>query len=103
MDLGTEADIRVTFQRGVHDDGYDNAFDGKGGTLAHAYFPRDGRLHFDEDELWTTNQGIKSIYNYLDICSIQFSVSDGFLPPCKDKSQLLGILKGCQSFLKGTA
>ena len=57
-DLGTEADIRVTFQRGVHDDGYDNAFDGKGGTLAHAYFPRDGRLHFDEDELWTTNQGM---------------------------------------------
>ena len=53
----THADIRVTFQRGIHDDGPDNAFDGTGGTLAHAYFPRDGRLHFDEDELWTTDVG----------------------------------------------
>ena len=53
----TDADIRITFQRGIHDDGQENAFDGTGGTLAHAYFPRDGRLHFDEDELWTTDLG----------------------------------------------
>ena len=54
---GQRADIRATFQRGVHDDGVYNRFDGTGGVLAHAYFPRDGRLHFDEDELWTTNVG----------------------------------------------
>ena len=54
-----KADIRIKFQRGDHGDGYDNAFDGTGGTLAHAYFPVDGRLHFDGDELWTTNIGTK--------------------------------------------
>ena len=30
-------------------------FDRQWGTLAHAYYPRDGRLHFDESEHWTVN------------------------------------------------
>ena len=66
---GKRADIRATFQRGVHDDGPYNAFDGTGGTLAHAYFPRDGRLHFDEDELWTTDVGNN---NSNEICIIYY-------------------------------
>jgi len=45
------ADIKISFHRGNHGDGH--PFDGRGGTLAHAWAPTDGRFHYDADELWS--------------------------------------------------
>ncbi|UJR26222.1 hypothetical protein I4U23_007565 [Adineta vaga] len=46
-----QADFVLDFARAQHTDTY--PFDGVGGTLAHAFFPEDGRVHFDKDETWT--------------------------------------------------
>ena len=46
-----QADLVLDFASGSHTDDY--PFDGLGGTLAHAFRPEDGRVHFDNDERWT--------------------------------------------------
>ncbi|KAG5081987.1 hypothetical protein JHK84_052025 [Glycine max] len=51
----TPADIVYGFHRGNHGDGY--PFDGPGRVLAHAFSPQDGRLHYDADEQWNSNDG----------------------------------------------
>jgi hypothetical protein len=47
------ADIKIRFEVGDHGDG--NPFDGNFGVLAHAFFPEDGRAHFDDQENWAVD------------------------------------------------
>ncbi|KAL8482802.1 hypothetical protein ACS0TY_025727 [Phlomoides rotata] len=42
------SDLAVGFYPGAHGD--NSPFDGRGGVLAHAYLPTDGRFHYDADE-----------------------------------------------------
>ncbi|PSS33743.1 Metalloendoproteinase [Actinidia chinensis var. chinensis] len=45
------ANMKISFHRRDHGDGH--PFDGPGGTLAHAWAPRDGRFHYDAEESWS--------------------------------------------------
>lgn len=47
------ADIVVSWEVGDHGDG--SPFDGEGSILAHAFYPTDGRIHFDDSEDWDTD------------------------------------------------
>eukprot|EP00088_Acartia_fossae_P022677 TRINITY_DN23817_c0_g1_i3.p1 TRINITY_DN23817_c0_g1~~TRINITY_DN23817_c0_g1_i3.p1 ORF type:complete len:313 (-),score=47.60 TRINITY_DN23817_c0_g1_i3:90-1028(-) len=52
---GITPDMVIKWEAGEHGDG--DPFDQGGGTLAHAFFPRQGPvsgdIHFDDDERWT--------------------------------------------------
>ncbi|XP_072050833.1 hatching enzyme-like [Amphiura filiformis] len=50
-DSNTDADINIRFKFGDHGDGA--SFNGPGGSLAHAFLPPQGELHFDASETWS--------------------------------------------------
>lgn len=50
-EVSSGGDLKVSWATKDHGDGY--PFDGPSGILAHAFYPQDGRVHFDDDELWS--------------------------------------------------
>jgi len=51
----SNAQLQVSFQTGDHGDGF--PFDGASNILAHAFYPQDGRVHFDDAETWGLSHG----------------------------------------------
>ncbi|XP_076805352.1 uncharacterized protein LOC143449147 isoform X3 [Clavelina lepadiformis] len=62
------ADVVFGFGKGDHGDGF--PFDGRGGTLAHAFYPENGQLHFDEDEKWFLSLQNANDYKSKDIFTV---------------------------------
>ncbi|KAJ7374677.1 peptidase M10A [Desmophyllum pertusum] len=64
----SNADLKISFgkrtHRGRSEGTCGDAFDGPSGVLAHAYYPSDGRAHFDEDEYFTdgTSRGTNLLW-----------------------------------------
>jgi len=52
-----DAEIKILFGSGAHGEKKSkNYFDGQYGVLAHMYFPRNGKMHFDESENYTASE-----------------------------------------------
>jgi predicted Zn-dependent protease len=52
-----KSDLKIKFHSNDHGDGF--PFDGKGSTLAHAFYPTSGEIHFDDDEHFTDSYDTK--------------------------------------------
>ncbi|XP_078363838.1 matrilysin-like [Oculina patagonica] len=68
------ADLKISFGSQTHGGSSERTcaypFDGRGKVLAHAFFPSDGRAHFDEDETYT--DGTSSGTNLLWVATHEF-------------------------------
>ncbi|ESO01512.1 hypothetical protein HELRODRAFT_81623 [Helobdella robusta] len=49
------ATIKIFFVAGNHSDKW--PFDGEGHVLGHGFYPKDGIIHFDDDEKWGDKKG----------------------------------------------
>jgi len=70
----SSADLKISFGAQTHGGSSERTcaypFDGAGKVLAHAFFPSDGRAHFDEDEHYT--DGTSSGTNLLWVATHEF-------------------------------
>ncbi|KAE8694152.1 Eukaryotic aspartyl protease family protein [Hibiscus syriacus] len=62
----SRSDVVLGFHRRGHGDNY--PFDGPGNVLAHAFAPQYGKLHFDADENWSSNNLTR--FNQIDLESV---------------------------------
>ncbi|ESQ55773.1 hypothetical protein EUTSA_v10025551mg [Eutrema salsugineum] len=68
VDDYTVADLKIGFFAGDHGDG--QPFDGVLGTLAHAFAPKNGRLHLDAAETWVVDGDFKESDVAVDLESV---------------------------------
>jgi len=83
--------IDIKFADGEHGDG--DAFDGYGGTLAHAFFPvYGGDAHFDNAETWTMNTYLGT--NLLQTAAHEFGHSLGLSHSDQNKALMSPFYRG---------
>ncbi|RNA10331.1 matrix metallo ase-19, partial [Brachionus plicatilis] len=74
-------DLKIKFGSRHHGDSY--PFDGPGGVLAHAFFPEEGQIHFDEDETFTdrkkdgTDLKIIAVHEFGHALGLEHSLEQG--------------------------
>jgi hypothetical protein len=65
VDTADEANIKLSFETGDHDDG--SPFDGSGNILAHGFFPTNGNVHFDDAETWRKSESNQRDFELLEV------------------------------------
>ena len=92
-----QVDIEISFERFDHGDG--NAFDGKGGVLAHAFFPQfGGTAHFDDTEDWSVTEYVGN--QLLNTLTHEFGHSLGLRHSKERNSIMAPFYKGWDPALK---